>query len=230
MTAGVLPRRADTEPRHVKHSERIREPIMTAYVERTQKQKLRDRRDAEMRLKNNRLGMNIFQISWIMAFVALVVVNWQLRFSYTQWPPEGVAPYDPLLPSVGALALLFSSVLVYRGLKSLRASRTGAFLNAWRLGIALGLIFMAIIIYEFISVSDAAMSTQYGVTFRLMTGFHFVHALVILGIMIRVYQNGDAGKYSADEHGSWAVEGAAKLWYFVTVAWMLFYVVLYWIR
>lgn len=203
---------------------------MTTYLERAQKQKTRDRRAAEMRLKNNRLGMNIFQISWIMAFVALVVVNWQLRFSYAQWPPAGIAPYDPLLPSVGALALLFSSVLVYRGLKNLRASRIGAFLNAWRLAIALGLIFMAIIVYEFFSVSDAAMSTQYGVTFRLMTGFHFVHALVILGIMIRVYQKADAGAYSADEHGSWAVEGAAKLWYFVSFAWMLFYVVLYWIR
>ena len=223
---GVRRQRADTERRHVKHSE----SIMTTYVERAQKQKLRDRRAAEMRLKNNRLGMNIFQISWIMAFVALVIVNWQLRFSYAQWPPAGVAPFDPLLPSIGTLALLFSSLLVQRGLKGLRASRIAAFLNAWRLAIALGLIFMAIIVYEFVSVSDAAMSTQYGVTFRLMSGFHFVHALVILGIMIRVYQNGDAGKYSADEHNSWAVEGAARLWHFVTVAWILFYVVLYWIR
>jgi hypothetical protein len=26
----------------------------------------------------------------------------------------------------------------------------------------------------------------------------------------------------------WAVEAGAKLWYFVLVAWMLFYVVIYW--
>lgn len=203
---------------------------MTTYVERGQKQKIRDRRAAEIRLKNNRLGMNIFQISWIMAFVALVLVNWQLRFSYAQWPPAGVAPFDQLLPSVGTLALLFSSVLVHRGLKTLRASHIAAFLGAWRTAIGLGLIFMAIIVYEFVGVSDAALATQYGVTFRLMTGFHFVHALVILGIMIRVYLKGVSGRYGADEHGSWAVEGTAKLWYFVTFAWMLFYVVLYWIR
>ena len=92
--AGVRRQRADTERLHVKHSE----SIMTTYVERAQKQKLRDRRAAEMRLKNNRLGMNIFQISWIMAFVALVIVNWQLRFSYAQWPPAGVAPLDPAAP------------------------------------------------------------------------------------------------------------------------------------
>ena len=32
---------------------------------------------AEMRLKNNRLGMTIFQISWIMVFLALIIVNWR---------------------------------------------------------------------------------------------------------------------------------------------------------
>ncbi len=203
---------------------------MATYVERQQKQKVQERRAAEIRLKNNRLGMNIFQVSWIMAFVAMIVVNWQLRFSYAQWPPVGVTAFDPLLPSIATLSLLLSSLLVQRGLKTLRAGSITMFLTQWRSSVGLGLIFMGIIIYEFLGVSEAAMATQYGVTFRLMTGFHFVHALAILAIMIRVYQQGGAGSYSGDEYNSWAVEGAAKLWYFVTFAWLLFYVVLYWIR
>ena len=203
---------------------------MATYVERQQKQKVQERRAAEIRLKNNRLGMNIFQVSWIMAFVAMIVVNWQLRFSYAQWPPVGVTAFDPLLPSIATLSLLLSSLLVQRGLKTLRAGSITMFLTQWRSAVGLGLIFMGIIIYEFLGVSEAAMATQYGVTFRLMTGFHFVHALAILAIMIRVYQQGGAGSYSGDEYNSWAVEGAAKLWYFVTFAWLLFYVVLYWIR
>ena len=203
---------------------------MATYVERQQKQKIQERRAAEIRLKNNRLGMNIFQVSWIMAFVAMIVVNWQLRFSYAQWPPVGVMAFDPLLPSIATLSLLVSSLLVQRGLKTLRTGSITMFLTQWRSAVGLGLIFMGIIIYEFLGVSEAAMATQYGVTFRLMTGFHFVHALAILAIMIRVYQQGGAGSYSGDEHNSWAVEGAAKLWYFVTFAWLLFYVVLYWIR
>ena len=66
---------------------------MTTYVERQEKQKIGEQRAAVIRLKNNRLGMNIFQVSWIMAFVAMIVVNWQLRFNYSQWPPAGVAPF-----------------------------------------------------------------------------------------------------------------------------------------
>ena len=203
---------------------------MTTFVERQEKRKRSQQRAAELRLKNNRLGMNIFQVSWIMAFLAMIIVNWQLRFSYTTWPPEGVTPFDPLLPSIATFALLISAILVGQSLSSLRSGQIEAFLGRWRLAIALGILFMIIIIYEFFGASDAAMATQYGITFRLMTGFHFVHALAIALVMLRVYQQGVLGNYGSHEHDSWAVEGTVKLWYFVTFAWLLFYVVLYWIR
>lgn len=203
---------------------------MTSYVDRQEKAKFGSDRDAEMRLKNNRLGMTIFQASWIMVFLALIVVNWQLRFSYAQWPPAGVPPFDPLLPSAATLALLLSAVLARRGWQGLRLGKSAVFLMNWRLAMALGLVFMAIIALEFAAVSDAALATQYGITMRLMTGFHLAHALAILVVMLRVYRNGEHGCYSGDPHDSWPVEGTVKLWYFVTVAWLLFYAVLYWIR
>jgi len=203
---------------------------MTTFIEQHEKQKKREEREAEIRLKNNRLGMNIFQVSWIMAFVAIIVVNWQLRFSYTEWPPAGVEPFSPILPTIATLALLASTWLVRNGLNVLRDGHIETFLNNWRYAIGLGFVFMAIIVFEFFTVSEAAMATQYGDTFRLMTGFHFIHALVTLGIMINIFRKGREGTYTGDEHDSWAVEGTAKLYYFVTVAWILFYVVLYWIQ
>ncbi|MCE2472261.1 MAG: hypothetical protein J4G18_10260, partial [Anaerolineae bacterium] len=100
---------------------------MTSYVDRQEKAKFGIDRDAEMRLKNNRLGMTIFQASWIMVFFALIVVNWQLRFSYAQWPPEGVAPFDPLLPSAATLALLLSALLARQGWCGLRLGKLPLF-------------------------------------------------------------------------------------------------------
>ena len=163
---------------------------MTSYINRQEKPKLGRPSEADIRLKNNRLGMTIFQISWIMVFFAMIIVNWQLRFSYTEWPPAGVTPFNPLLPSAATFALLLSSVLVRRGLQVLRSQRIGGFLMHWRGALVLGIAFMAIIISEFLSVSEAAMATQYGVTMRLMTGFHFAHALAILAIMLHVYRSG----------------------------------------
>lgn len=203
---------------------------MTSFVDTPDKPKIGGRSEANLRLKNNRLGMTIFQVSWIMVFLALIIVNWQLRFSYAEWPPAGVAPFDPLLPTAATVALLLSSLLVKRGLQALRSHGAGGFLANWRGALALGVAFMAVIAYEFSAVSAAAMATQYGITMRLMTGFHFAHALAILAIMIHVYRSGAAGSYNGDEHDSWAVEGSAKLWYFVTLAWILFYVVLYWVH
>ena len=161
---------------------------MTSYVDRQEKVKYGGDRDAELRLKNNRLGMTIFQASWIMVFFALIVVNWQLRFSYAQWPPAGVAPFDPLLPSAATLALLLSALLARAGWRGFRLGRLGVFLMSWRLATALGVVFMALILYEFAAVSEAALATQYGVTMRLMTGFHLAHALAILAVMLRVYR------------------------------------------
>ena len=189
------PTRRDLTIWHLRASAQVAESVelsMTTYMERAEKQKISDQRAAAIRLKNNRLGMNIFQVSWIMAFVALIVVNWQLRFSYSQWPPAGVPPFDLVLPSVATLALLTSSVLVVQALKALRRGFAHEhFLSSggWRLG--WGPCSWLIIVYEFLNVSDAAMATQYGNTFRLMTGFHFVHALAILAIMCRVYQVGE---------------------------------------
>ena len=203
---------------------------MTSTFERKQKATISQRRAAAIRLKNNRLGMNIFQVSWIMAFVAMVIVNWQLRFSYSQWPPLGVAAFDPLLPSIATITLLFSSLAARRGLRCIRGGDRPGFMGQWRMAMALGGSFVIIIMSEFINVSAAALATQYGVTFRLMTGFHCVHALAILLMMLRVYRRAAGGAYRGGEVDSWAVEGTARLWYFVTFAWMLFYVVLYWIR
>lgn len=203
---------------------------MTSFVDTQDKPKVGRLSDADLRLKNNRLGMTIFQISWIMVFLAMIIVNWQLRFSYSEWPPAGVAPFDPLLPTAATVALLLSALLVKRGLQALRNGRIGGFLLDWRGAMVFGFAFLAVIVYEFASVSDAALATQYGITMRLMTGFHFVHAVAILAIMAHVIRCGAAGRYSGDEHDSWAVEGTAKLWYFVSLAWILFYVVLYWIR
>lgn len=201
---------------------------MTHFADRQPRRKARPR-DVDIRLKNNRLGMKLFQVSWMMIFIALAMVNWQLRFSYVQWPPAGVRPLDPILPSLATLALMVSAGLAYRGLRSLRDGDVADFLVNWRLAIGCGLAFMALIGYEFAAVSEAALATQYGATFRLMTGFHFIHALVIAALMVKALRDGGRGVYSGDENDSWEVEGAAQLWYFATAAWLLFYVVLYWI-
>lgn len=181
------------------------------------------RREEELALKNKRAGMLIFQISWIMAFICLVIVNWQLRFS-NNWKPEGTPSVSVLLGIFATVALLISTFLVWRALNAIRADDTRAFSTQWAGAMALGVLFIAVMLAEWLMIQPG---TQYAQVFRLMTGFHMFHALVIGVYMFSVYQYAQRGDY--DAHNHWAVEAGAKLWYFVLVAWLLFYVVIYWV-
>lgn len=181
-------------------------------------------REELLALRNRRTGMTVFQISWIMAFLCLIIVNWQLRYSYSQWPPEGVHRMGVLLPTVATAALFLSVFFARRALIAIQHDDRMAFSTQWLAVIGLGVCFIGVMGYEWMI---APMGTQYGAVFRLMTGFHGLHALAIAVYMGVVYNNVRHGHYSALDF--WAVEAGVKLWYFVAFAWILFYTVLYWI-
>ncbi len=175
------------------------------------------------KLRNNRTGIAIFQFTWILVFVCLVVVDIQLRSSYTTWPPEGVQKLGIGLPALVTIGLMISSVLAHRAYNGLKAGGSNAsFLTLWRVVIALGVVFIAVMTYQWLTVP---ISGQYSALFRVMTAYHGIHALVIGLFLWRVYSFTRAKIYSAKNF--WPIEAAVKLWDFVTVAWVLFFIVLY---
>ncbi|MDX2161663.1 MAG: cytochrome c oxidase subunit 3 [bacterium] len=179
-------------------------------------------RDELIALKNKRSGVFIFQLSWILVFICLIVVNLQIRSNFPSWPPPGVRDLDVVLPTLATIALIISGVLARRGLTAIRDGQTAGFFPSWQGAMGLGAAFLLVMAYEFLAVE---ISGQYSTIFRVMTAFHAVHALVIGVILWNVYQNARAGAYDAVRY--WGVEAAAKMWYFVVVAWIMFYTVLY---
>jgi heme/copper-type cytochrome/quinol oxidase subunit 3 len=179
-------------------------------------------RDELLALKNRRTGVTVFQISWIMVFVCLIVVNLQIRSNYPSWPPPGIQGLEPILPTLATIGLLASTLLAHHALKFIGAGQREGFLTQWRLTLALGVGFVLIMAYEWLNVQ---FSGQFSTIFRVMVAYHAIHALVIGYIMWRVYKTAQANGYSVLRH--WPVEAAARLWYFVVVAWVMFYVVLY---
>jgi cytochrome c oxidase subunit 3 len=171
-------------------------------------------------LRNRRAGLLIFQISWIMVFVCLIIVNLWMRGLSATWPPPGVQQLDFILPTVLTLLLIVSSFTARRGLRAIKADNHAGFVQNWSVTLLLGAVFVVGMAFEWVNVP---FSGQYSNVFRLMVGFHAVHAIAIAIYMWRVYRQ--AGSY--DALNFWPVEGGASLWYFVTVAWMLFYAVLY---
>ncbi len=197
-------------------------------------------REAEVALRNKRTGVALFQISWIMAFVCLIIVNWQLRYSAPTWPPPGVQPLERALPTLATLGLILSGWLVQRAHHAIQGDQRGAYLVQWRAALILGGVFVAVMAYEWLALppvpeltltilgqTETGPATQFNTIFRVMTAFHGFHALVIGLYMANVLRKAQGGAYGS--HDAWEVEAGAKLWYFVVIAWMMFYSVLYWI-
>ena len=175
------------------------------------------------KLRNNRTGLFLFQLSWILVFVCLIVVNLQMRGNFQSWPPPGVDRLPVILPVLATAALLVSSWFAHRAQAGVKTGDNAAAQSGLLATVGLGAVFVAIMLYEWVIVpADAG---QYGAIFRLMTGFHGVHALVIGLYVWRTRRLAAAGAYSPRNY--WAVEAAVKLWDFVTIAWGLFFVVLY---
>lgn len=204
-------------------------------AEREAKRRAREERQ---QIENRRLGLLVFQVSWIMAFVSLIIVNWQLRFSYETWPPPGVQALGVMVPTVATLLLFVSVVLARRARRQVQADE--AFTGGWLAAIGLAATFVLIMVYEWLRVDTG---TQYSAVFRLMTGFHSLHAVAVGAFMVNIWRNArharrvDAGKVEDDgrvvrynSENFWSVEAASKMLDFVFIAWLLFYVVLYWWR
>jgi nitric oxide reductase NorE protein len=203
-------------PEHVS----IEQVMQNGHVEqRLSRKELQD-------LRNKRTGLALFQLSWIMVFVVLVLAYFQIRSLSATWPPAGVDEPGVAAPTIATVALVASSFLARRASQAVKADRTETFLSQWRVVIGLGVLFVLIMVYQFLAMPFDAPG-QYGVMFRVLIGYHLIHALVIGGFLIRVYRNGQEGQYSPTNF--WLVEAAASLWNFVTVAWILFYLVLYWL-
>src|SRR5688572_9883143 len=95
-------------------------------------------REELQQLRNKRSGMTIFQISWILVFVCMIIVNWQLRNGQVSWPPPGVEKPSPVLPTVATVGLLVSAGLAGWATRELKADRLQAFSSRWLATLALG--------------------------------------------------------------------------------------------
>jgi heme/copper-type cytochrome/quinol oxidase subunit 3 len=177
-------------------------------------------------LRNKRTALALLQLSWIIVFVVLVMAYFQIRSLSATWPPEGVEKPGLALPTIATIILVASSLLVRRASNAMKAGQIETFLAQWRLVIGLGIVFVLVMAYQFLAIPFDAPG-QYGAMFRVLIGYHMIHALAIGAFLINTYRSGQAGQYSAANF--WTVEAAAALWNFVTVAWILFYLVLYWL-
>jgi len=182
------------------------------------------------------LGFILFAASEVMFFGGLFAAYFIARADSPSWPPvellspEQIASGVKLeleftLPLIATIILVTSSFVIQWAVMSIaRGNRTGLIWGLF-ISITLGLVFLAMQMYDYSQLHFRADDTIYGTTFFTLTGFHGAHVaggVIFMGVILA---RSLAGQFSAKHHE--AVEACSFYWHFVDVVWIALFATLY---
>jgi cytochrome c oxidase subunit 3 len=187
-------------------------------------------------LSNGMLGFILFAASEVMFFGGLFAAYFIARADSPQWPPEELLTpaqvasgvkleLEIVLPLIATIVLVSSSFVIQFAVMSIaRGNRTGLIWGLF-VSITLGLIFLAMQMYDYSQLPFRADDTIFGTTFFTLTGFHGAHVaggVIFMGVIL---MRSLAGQFSAQHHE--AVEACSFYWHFVDVVWIALFATLY---
>jgi cytochrome c oxidase subunit III len=163
------------------------------------------------------VGMVLFLASELMFFSALFAMYFTLRAGATPWPPAGIE-LEVLPPVLFTSLLVLSSATMQMAVRRIRAGRLDG-LRRWTwLTILLAVAFLGGQLRDWLTADFEISTNAYGSAFFTMTGFHGLHVIGGILLMLVVLGRAGAGAYSAREHTG--VEVVSYYWHFVDVVWI----------
>lgn len=139
------------------------------------------------------------------------------------WLPE---PHPSLaLAGPNTLILLASSVAVWWGEAGVKRQRRGQHIAGLGAGIALGIVFLVIQLFEWRAKTFSLTSGSYGSLYFTITGFHMLHVVVGVCMLMAVLAWSLLGYFSPRHHARVTV--AAIYWHFVDAVWLCVFAAFY---
>ncbi len=163
------------------------------------------------------VGMVVWLASELMFFGALFAMYFTLRSVDHPWPPRGVE-LDVGVSAAFTLVLALSSGTMQLGVRAARSGDHPAMRRWILLTLLLGAIFLANQVHEYATVPFSMSSHAYGSAFFVTTGFHALH--VLGGLVIMLVLLGRAAGPGFDTDPMPSVEVTSYYWHFVDVVWL----------
>lgn len=142
-------------------------------------------------------------------------------------PREVMSPWQ--LPLVNTLLLVGSSITLTIAHEGLKEGHRALCRNWLFVTLLLGLVFIVIQGVEYYqAVNHYGITLEagiYGTTFFMLTGFHGVHVIIGVTILIVMFIRVLRGHFSSDEH--FGFEAACWYWHFVDVVWIGLFLFVY---
>tara|TARA_R100001039_G_scaffold38191_2_gene38844 strand:+ start:481 stop:1113 length:633 start_codon:yes stop_codon:yes gene_type:complete len=169
------------------------------------------------------VGLILIEMSVVAAFVIsyfyLVMVN-------PTWPPEGQPASELLWPTVSMVLLLVSCVTMYLAGKSVNRDRVTAFVIYTWASVALATVVLVIRWLQFQTFDFSWNDHVYGSLVWTISGFHFLHVVSAATGTSVVALLGMKKFFNSKQRIGVVVD--TLYWNFVALAWIPFYLILYW--
>ncbi len=170
------------------------------------------------------VGTVVWLGSELMFFSGLFAAYFTLRASAPEWPPPGVE-LETGLAALFTAVLVVSSVTMQLGVRGIERDDRRS-LQRWTwLTIVLGVAFLANQAREFISLPFRLSSHAYGSAYYLLVGFHAIH--VLGGVVMMLLLLGRSTAPSFGRADAPAVEMVSYYWHFVDVVWIGVFAVIF---
>ena len=167
------------------------------------------------------LGMVLFVAGEVMFFGALFAAYFTLRDNAAEWPPPGTPQIDLVLPAFMTAVLLASSVTQHAAVAAFTRGDRRSLVRRLATTVLLGTMFLIGEGVEWARLASEGFTVAtnvYGTLFFTMTGFHGLHligGLIILLVGLR------RSAIAPLEHQRLAsLEAASYYWHFVDGVWL----------
>ena len=139
------------------------------------------------------------------------------------WPPEGPPKLGLAIP--GTVVLMLGSVTMAWGERGIRAGRRRQLLQGLGASVVLGLALMVLEGIEWSRKGFTPRTDVYGSLYFTVTGFHLVHVLVGLLMLVMLFVWTLLGYFGVRRHSTVSI--AVMYWHFVTAVWVAVFLTFY---
>jgi cytochrome c oxidase subunit 3 len=186
------------------------------------------------------LGMWVFLVTEVMFFGGMFTCYAVYRYKFHEAFAEGSNHLDLMLGAVNTAVLIFSSFTMAMAVHAAQVNKRKAIIGWIILTMLFGATFLGIKAIEYADkfehhlvpgpdfhfAGTAPQHTQLFFSFYFcLTGFHALHMVIGMGLLIWIIQKAARGHFSADYYNP--VENMGLYWHFVDIVWIFLFPLLY---
>lgn len=159
-------------------------------------------------------------------FSGLIATYFYLKAGAAEWPPPALEKPELLLPTMGTILLVLSSVVVHWADTGIKQGDQRRLSLGMLGGAVLAAAFLGIKIVEYSDVGYKWDDHAYGSIVWTIVGFHSTHVIALLLKTLVVDLLAWRGYFDRERRLGVTINGL--YWHFVVAVWIPLYVVLYW--